>query len=549
MKDECFDAVIIGSGAGGGPLALSLSQAGFQVLVLEKGPRYSRDDYVHDEIKMSIQTGFFEPVLSEEPHILCTKGRSEPSLTGWVGRCVGGATTIMGAALYRFHELDFQMKSAFGDYDELEDWPYTYDSLERFYGKAEWTIGISGDSTQNCWRRSVPFPLPPLKAHSAATIFDQVCHRLGLHPLATPRAINSEPYDGRAACHYCSTCTGYGCPYGARGSTQETMLDRAEQTGNCKIFAEAMVREILVSPQGRAQGCVYIDSEGLEHKILGKIICICCSAVESARLLLLSQSGLFPDGLANGTGLVGRHLQFHAVSSAKGRFSRKEWRRAEQSEERYYVLGRSLMDYYFLPDAPSAIPKGGLLRFEIVRPRPITTAQILAWEDSGSPLWGQPLKRKLREYFQNTVEIECEVFHDFIPTAANYMDLDPAVRDKWGLPVARIHLEEPAHQKIAGAWLIHKGVEILNEMGAETVKILETGGSVPFLVHGTCRAGKDPAKSVLNEFCQSHEVRNLFVVDGSFMPTSGGAPPTLTILANSFRTASYIVSNSHTGQI
>ena len=141
------------------------------------------------------------------------------------------------------------------------------------------------------------------------------------------------------------------------------------------------------------------------------------------------------------------------------------------------------------------------------------------------------------------------MFHDFIPNDRTFVTLDPKVRDKWDLPVARIHLDVPEHHRVAGRWLVERGLEALIEMGADEVHPEEIGETAPYLVHGTCRAGKDPARSVLDEHCRAHEVPGLFVVDGSFMPTSGGAAPTLTIMANSLRTADHILATTRGGDL
>jgi choline dehydrogenase-like flavoprotein len=544
------DVIIIGSGAGGGPLASVLSAAGLHVAVLEKGPRYSRDQFKQDELLATDELGFFVPSIDEEPHVLIGKGgRPEKSSLGWIACCVGGGTSHMGASLYRFHPTDFEMRSTFGEYCGLADWPYSYEDLEPYYSQAEWAVGVSGLAGRNPFEgpRSASLPLPPLPAHPISSLFDKACIELGWHPFPTPRAINSQSYDGRPVCTDCAMCSGLGCPTGARGSTQETVLAAAERTGLCKIFPKSMVREITVLPNGRVDGCIYLDESKTERKISARVVCICCSAVESARLLLLSKSRLFPDGLANGTGLVGRNLQFLATSSGTGRFKYNQ-RHTTHLRAPGNSLGRSVMDHYFLPAGVSDLAKGGLLRFDMARVMPIADAQRLARLESGSLDWGESLKRRLREYFLDAREIEFEVFHDFIPVDGCYMELDSEVQDKWGLPVARIHLLETEHQKVAGRWLVERGMEILESMGADDMKVVAEGLTGRHLIHGTCRAGKDPRNSVLNKFCQTHEVPNLFVVDGSFLPTSGGSPSTLTILANSFRTGNEIIEKLKAGE-
>ena len=553
MKEQ-RDVVIIGSGAGGSPLAFQLSRAGFDVLVLEKGARHTRGDYRHDEIRMAYQRDFFLPRLEDDPHVLVDSDSASPeprrTTVGWIASCVGGGTEHMGGSFFRLHPEDFRIRSRFGAYEAVEDWPYEYTDLEPYYDLAEWEVGVSGSAGANPFEgpRSRPYPMPPLESHPFADLFDEACRALGLHPFPTPRATNSRPYRGRPACSYCDFCATYGCPTGARGSAQEALLSRAERTGRCEIRPRAMVREITVGPDGRATGCIYIDATGVEHHVGASIVCVCCSAIESARLLLLSRSPLFPDGLANGTGLVGRNLQFGAGSFGHARF-RYDRHPEKALESRHPFLLRSIMDFYFLPPGVSDFPKGGLHRFDFERPNPIATAQRIATSSSNHILWGRALKNRLREHFLEGREVSFEVFQDFIPNDRTFVELDPDVVDRWGLPVARIHVHRPEHHARAGRWLLERGFEILDALGADALGIDSVGHVNDALVHGTCRAGKDPARSVLNQFCQAHEVPNLFVVDGSFMPTSGGVPSTLTIIANAFRTADYIIDRARSGDL
>jgi choline dehydrogenase-like flavoprotein len=365
-----------------------------------------------------------------------------------------------------------------------------------------------------------------------------------MHAFPTPRAINSMPFDGRPACTFCDLCAGFGCSTGARGSTLETLVPRAEQTGRCRVLARTMVHTITVDDRGRATGCIYFDANGVERAIRASVVCVCCSAVESARLLLLSRSRHFPDGLANRSGLVGRNLQFHSSSLARARVNRAA---PLQCDRRF--LGQSAADHYFLPDGVAPWPKGGTLRFSVQRPRPIFDALRRVLPSTDRVTWGEPLKRALRDYYVDSCELVAEIFHDFVPNARTFVDLDDRVTDTRGLPVARLHVSRSDHHAPAGAWLADRALEAFDALGAVDGARGEIGGINNAMAHGTCRAGTDASASVLNAFCQSHDVPNLFVVDGSFMPTSGGVPSTLTILANSFRTADYIRDQARQGDL
>jgi choline dehydrogenase-like flavoprotein len=320
---------------------------------------------------------------------------------------------------------------------------------------------------------------------------------------------------------------------------QEALLPRAESTGHCTILADAMAVELIAAPNGSVSGCIFVDGDGRHHRVEATVVCVCCSAVESARLLLLSKSKYFPDGMGNGSGLVGKFLQFHAGSFARARFRRSRVGQLPLAEWRGFLV-RSLMDYHVLPHGISEFRKGGVHIFELGKIQAIERAWRLALRKGARPVWGEALKVVLESDWDEMGVIGIEVCQDFIPNADTFVTLDSDVVDKWGLPVARIHIREPDHHKKAGAWLLDRGCEILEAMGATEIEREGVGYVNEVLVHGTCRAGTDRGTSVLNGFCQSHDVRNLFVVDGSYMPTSGAAPSTLTIMANSFRVADYI---------
>ncbi|MDC0357452.1 GMC family oxidoreductase [Oligoflexia bacterium] len=551
-----FDVCVIGSGAGGGPVALALSEAGYSVVVLEKGAWFKETDFYKDELAAARRSAY-SPDLRKEPHVIETKdGRGSWTGTNtyrsgwnfWNGNCIGGATNFMSGFFHRLKPLDFKLRSTFGPIKDADvvDWPITYANLEPYYDKVEQLVGISGKVTPHEFlepRSSPDFPYPPTVEHPIAKWVDTACSKMGLNPVKTPRAILSRPAMGRTSCSYNGYCGGFGCATGAKGSSRAALLSKATATGRCEIRTHAVVSKLISDNSGRVTGAEYINQQGRPQQVDAKIYVVACQAIETARLLLLSTGPRHKNGLANGSGRVGKNLLFAGGGAGSGKFVYAKFSPAQADELKTFgtFINRTLQDWYVIND-PKFGPrqKGGIIDIIFASAAPIARAarQIRGGDKL---IWGAPLQEKLKSHFHDARYVKLEAFCDWLPDANTHVTLDPGVKDIWGRPVARVRVGGHFRNIPVGWYLAEKGAEVLRQMGADNVFSFASGTPPTNLVAGTCRFGDDPTTSVLNSDCRAHEVENLYVTDGSFMPTGGSVPYTWTIYANAFRVADQII--------
>jgi len=553
MSFSEVDVVVVGSGAGGAPMALQLARAGLKVVLLEKGPRYSEAEFTHDEIAIS-RRNFFMPLPWDEPHLwrVGQTGKYARTNDAWTANCVGGGTVHMSGFFYRLKPVDFRMKSMLGAPagSTVVDWPIRYEDLLPYYEQVEEEIGVSGVVTNHPWAepRRKPYPLPPLDEHPIAREIDRAGKKIGVHPYPTARAINSRPYRGRAGCIYCVFCGSYGCESGAKSSTHSTLIPLALQTGKVELRPRCMARSVEVSADGRAKSVVYIDEKGELQEQPARIVVVSCTAVESARLLLNSRSPRWPKGLANDSGLVGKNLSFSGFgrSRASFRISKRKQSWPWLDDPAPFVQ-RSLSDHYVLPASTKlGSRKGGAIGFLWEHPAPISQGIVLA--QGGRGAFGKELKERFH-VFRDSKVLQFETYAEWLPTAGTSVSVEDSVLDRYGLPVAAITIDRHPADLPVTRYLIERGEDLLRAMEPDALWRVTEAGETTILQHGTCRFGNDPATSVLDRDCRAHTVPNLYVVDGSFMPTSGGNPNTLTIMANSYRVADRLVQRVKSGKL
>ncbi len=538
------DFVIVGSGAAGGILAKELSGSGFRVVVLEQGPYLTEKYFVHDEIKVLNQDLLTNhPELQPNTFRKTPDEKAKPQRALVYGRLVGGTSVHFTANFWRFHEIDFTEHTRFGPAAgaAMVDWPITYADLEPYYTKVEWEIGVSGLAGASPFDppRSKPYPMPPLPVKSSGVLFERAARKLGWHPFPAPMAILSQPRPGRSACINCGFCLGFGCEVGAKSSSLATAIRMAEKTGRCEIRPNSYVHRIELDANGRATGAVYFDEKRNIQRQKAKAVIVSANGAETPRLLLLSSSKQFPNGLANSSGMVGKHLMLNSGAVATGVFEHP------LNDYKGFAVSRVLHDFYELDPQKVGFRGGGGLdaRFDMT---PISFA--LGSLPPGTPRWGKGFKDVLSHNFARTVEIFCH--GTSLPVENNSFSLDPDLKDAWGLPALRMtYKDHPDDLKLC-TWLSARATELLDAAGVQKMwapPVQEQQFAVHLL--GTCRMGNDPKTSIINSDHQTHDVKNLFLCDGSSLVTSGRGQPTMTIEALAFRAADRITALAKRGDL
>ncbi len=551
--------VVVGSGAGGSVAAWALARAGHPVVVLERG----RDlrGFSNDEVKAGRFYEDQDPVL--EPRTRRTQAEARRGVArSFVGdvnslaATVGGGTVHWDAKVPRLWRQDFAGRSLHGPVPgaSVADWPLQYDELAPFYDEVELRLGVQGDRdampahTLRQAPRRHPFAMPPNPPMYAGSRLAAAARALGHHPYPIPMAVNSRPHHGRPACNSCGFCSGFGCPIHARGGAAVSFLHDALRHG-AQLHPRAFVDRVETTRDGRrARGVAYLDERGRRHRVRADIVVLAGSAIETARLLLLSRSAAHPEGLGNRSGLVGRHLMFHLFTLGVAVFAERAhaWRGPSTTftldDFVGPVTGRAARRHG-LPYLKGGVCEvgGGTLLLE--------EARLYA----AAGFRGRQLTAALRELAVRDHLAGIQMIGEDLPQAANRVDLDPRVRDVHGVPVPRITHASHRFERAASA---HVGprLQALCRRAAPTPRtdavgaaFASAGGASAFAgpyatrhVMGTARMGDDPRRSVCDRWGRLHELENVHVADGSVFVSSGGFNPTLTIMALALRMAEHV---------
>jgi choline dehydrogenase-like flavoprotein len=572
-RKTVYDVCIIGSGAGGGTAAKVLTEGGLNVVMLEAGPRLDPDRDFKEHVwpyqlahrgagigglgsnfgEFLAPNGFWE--IEGEPYTAAPGS----SFRWFRSRIEGGRTNHWGRIALRFGPADFRPHSTDGMGD---DWPITYEDLAPYYDKVEAYIGVFG-SKENVPNAPDGVFLPPPKPRCTETLIKKACDRLNITCIPSRMAILTKPLNGRDACHYCAQC-GRGCKSASNFSSSQVMIPPAAATGRLTMIANAMAREIVVDDSGNAEAVSYIDkTTKSEQRVYAKAVVVAASACESARLLLNSRSASFPNGLANSSGAVGRYLTDSVGSDLAGYFPQLEKMPAHNHDG---VGGMHMYMPWWRFGKQNEFLRGYHIEFGGGRDMPgVGGFDGVCEEHEG---YGASLKQKCRSSYGTFIGFSGR--GEMIPNDKCFCELDPEVKDQWGIPVLRFHWQWSENE-----------IKMAADMQATFRSIVEAGGGTviagtrrhpkpqgmaknPDMQHpvgkisqggeiihelGTVRMGGDAKTSVLNAHCQAHDVKNLFVADAAPFVSNPDKNPTLTIMALAWRTSEYLLNQAKKGEI
>ena len=516
MSNEPVDVLIVGAGASGAAVAWSLAETKMRIVCLEQGdvpdpsqfPATGRDWEARKNGDFHIS-----PNVRRAPADYPINDDGSPiKVVNWNG--VGGGTVLYAGHFPRFHPSDFRVRSLDGVAD---DWPIDYQTLTPFYAENDRMMGVSGLNGDPAYPPGNGPVMKPVPLGRSGETIARGFNKLGWHWWPSDLAIATEEYDGRAQCINLGACM-WGCAQGAKASTDITYWPHAQRAG-VELRTGCRVREVTVDENDMATGVIYYDRDGAEHHLAAHVVILACNGVGTPRLLLNSVSDAFPDGLANRSGLVGRNLMFHPYAYVQGVF--------DEELDGYRGPMKSIRSQQFYEtDTSRGFVRG--YTFEATRGMSPMGVALNGFDWDAIP-WGEDHHDAYRRLF-NKVSGFVAVCED-LPEEHNRVTLDPDLKDANGIPAPKISytLSDNSIRMLEHACMT--GTEVLQAAGANQVFTSYPVAYGGWHLLGTARMGTEPDRSVVNEWGRSHDVRNLFIVDGSIFVTSAGVNPTSTLQA------------------
>ena len=513
MATFAFDddgvVVIIGSGAGGGTLANELCQQGIGVVVLEAGALQSSASFINDEWKSFSQLAWLDQRTTSGSWRVA---KDFPNLPAWICKTVGGTTTHWAGASLRFQEHEFKTRTHYGEIAgaNLQDWPLTLQELAPYYARAEDKMGVTRTHG-----------IPGLPGNNNFKVMYAGATKLGYKEVHTGNmAINSQPRDGRGRCMQLGFCF-QGCKSGAKWSTLYTELPKAEKTGKLDLRPQSHVTRIEHDARGKVTGVVYFDKDGKEQRQKARIVAVAGNSIETPRLLLLSASSMFKDGLANSSGQVGRNYMRHMTGSVYGLFKNPV----------HMYRGTTMAG--IVRDEAGHDPRRGFAGGYELETLALGLPFMAAFLDPGG--WGAGFT----EYMENYTHLAgMWLVGEDMPRESNRVTLHASLKDQWGNAIPNVHFDDHANDIAMREHAFRQGQRVYEAAGA--IKSFRTPPYPSTHNLGTCRMGASAQSSVCNQYGQTHDIANLFISDGSQFTSGGAENPTLTIVTLAIRQAEYI---------
>jgi len=506
--DDDSVVVIIGTGAGGGVLANELAQKGISVVALEAGGRHLPQDYINDEWPSFGQLAWTDMRTTSGSWRVA---KDFPNLPAWIVKAVGGSTVHWAGASLRIQDHEFRAKTTYGDVEgaNLLDWPITLAELEPYYEKAEDKLGVTRTNG-----------IPGLPGNNNFKVMKAGADNMGYKDCHTGRmAINSKTRDGRASCVQLGFCF-QGCKMGAKWSSAYVDIPQGEKTGNLEVREHAHVLKIEHDDSGKISGVMYADKDGNQHVQKCRVACVAGNSIESPRMLLNSASSMFPDGLANSSGMVGKNYMRHMTGSVYGVF------------ENPVHMYRGTTMAGIITDESRHDPERGFVGGYEMETVSIGPAFCAAFLNPGA--WGREFSSMMDSY-KNMAGMW--LVGEDMPQESNGITLSEE-KDQHGMPVANVHFDDHPNDVAMRNHAYKQGMALYDSVGATQTHPTPPYPSTHNL--GTNRMSEKPEDGVVNKWGQSHDISNLFVSDGSQFTTGASENPTLTIVSLAIRQADYI---------